>query len=109
YFSDAGLRQELDSLTSLVVTHTQDLSFQNQTYQTGTFLEEGDIHVGTHDFHNRKAALDQSGLERYNAVEVTVKRTRESVNGPVPFFFAPLMGMRNGGVTATARAAMDDR
>lgn len=109
YFSDAGLMQSHDPLRELVVTHTQALSFQNQTYNSGTFLEEPDIHIGAHDFHNRTAALDTSGAHRYNAVEVTVRRERDSVNGPVPFFFAPLLGMRNGGVTATARAAMDDR
>lgn len=109
YFSNAGLMQAHDPLTDSVVSHTQNLSFQNQTYNSGTFLEERDIHVGTHDFHNRTAALDTSGAHRFNAVEVTVRRSRDSVNGPVPFFFAPLLGMRNGGVTGTARAAMDDR
>ena len=74
YISNGGMQQDLDAITDLVVAQTQDVSFENQIYQTGTFLEEPDIHVGTHDFNNHAAALDTSGLERYNAVEVTVRQ-----------------------------------
>jgi len=82
-------------------------SLKNISDTHDTILEWGDIFVGRHDFGNPASALSATG--RSNAVDVTVRCTPGSANGPVSLFFAAIFGITESGVGATARAAMDDR
>ncbi len=96
-------------LLTLLRARAQQFSSLNKTLGAVTLLESADIVIGTHDFDNPGAALDTSGTEAFNAVEITVRRTEGSANGPVGFFFASILGHDDGGVIASARAALNDR
>ncbi len=110
YFTNAGLIQNTAELDTIIPDRTQEYSLYNETYRAGgTDVELADITFGTHDFSNPDAPLDTSGWSRFNAVEVTTRRTAESSNGAVGFFFAQVFGMTQGDVTSSATAAVDDR
>ena len=107
YFSDPGLGGDLEALTQLAIGRAQHFSQQNATLGKPTILDVADIALGRHDYDNPTGPLLAS--EPFNAVQVTVRRTPDSTNGPVPFIFAPIFGRFEGSVTATARAAMRDQ
>ncbi len=110
YFTNAGLVQDTTELNVIIPSRTQEYSLYNETYRAGgTAVELADITYGTYDFSNPNAALDTSGASRFNAVQVTTRRTAGGSNGAVGFFFARIFGMAEGEVTAKATAAMDDR
>ncbi|MCH8806227.1 MAG: hypothetical protein IH986_09085 [Planctomycetes bacterium] len=96
-------------LLTLLRARAQQFSSLNKTLGAVTLLESADIVIGTHDFDNPGAPLDTSGTEAFNAAEITVRRTEGSSNGPVGFFFASILGRDDGGVIASARAALNDR
>lgn len=102
--NDSGVR-----LLALLHERAQQFSSLNKTLGAATLLESADIVLGTHDFDNPGAPLDTSGAQRFNAAEITVRRTEGSSNGPVGFFFASILGRDDGGVIASARAALNDR
>jgi hypothetical protein len=116
YLSDAAWRSESNSnswsltpeLGALIDARAQDYSSRNHTLGSVTLLEGADIVKGYYDFDNPSAALDTSGGHRFNAVEVTVRRTAGSANGPVPYHFARILGQSEGDVVARATAALDD-
>ena len=107
YFSDAGLRQDEYELVALITNRAQQFSMQNTTLGKSTILDVADIAFGTHDFDNPTGAL--LGTGPVDAVQVTVRRAPDSANGAVPFLFAGIFGLREGAVTATARAVANDR
>lgn len=108
YFSDAGLAQDNSHLATVVEARTQEYSERNKSFRAGgTYIDVSDITLGTFDFQDR--TVSTSGSERFNAVQTTTRRSADSPNGAVAFYFAGLMGMKEGAVTATAIAAMDDR
>ena len=66
----------------------------------------GDIVLGyLADPSDRNATMDFSSTNRYNAVQVRVRRTVNQ-NGEVPFFFARVLGIQTAPVQATATAAL---
>ena len=91
------------------MARAQQIALENRTLNAATQLNNADISLGTHSFDKPQAALDTSGTERFNAVEVAVRRTTGSLNGPVSYFMATIFGKSSGGVIATARAVYDDR
>ena len=107
YFSDPGLAGDIEALTQLAIGRAQHFSLQNATLGKPTILDLADIALGRHDYDNPTGPLLTS--EPFNAVQVTVRRTPDSANGPVPFIFARIFGRFEGSVTATARAAMRDQ
>ncbi len=109
YLTDAGLSQNVADLNDLVRPRAQYFSLQNQTLSSGTILDVADVVIGTQSLTDSLAAFDTSGSERYNAVQVTVRRTADGPNGAVPLFFAHILGMGQASVTATSIAAIDDR
>jgi hypothetical protein len=82
---------------------------RNSTLREETILKLDDIVIGTYDYDYPGADLDTSGAARFNAVEVTVRRTRDSPNGPVEMLFAGVLGEKQAGVIAMATAMADDR
>jgi hypothetical protein len=107
YISDDLLRDDLNAVQLASTTRVQEYGLANLTLSAATTIEVADIAVGRHDFADPAGGLGNSGL--FNAVQVTTRRTTGSSNGPVPFFFARIWGRNSGDVTATARAAVDDR
>ncbi|HEY3242312.1 MAG TPA: TadG family pilus assembly protein [Phycisphaerae bacterium] len=97
------------ALSALIDARAQNYASLNHTLNQATLLASTDIVKGYFDFDHPSNALDTTGGHRFNAVEVTVRRTTGSANGPVPFFFARILGMNEGNVVARAVAAVDDR
>ncbi|MBU0617345.1 MAG: hypothetical protein KKI02_06495 [Planctomycetes bacterium] len=109
YFSDAGLAQDIPELSYLIDTRSQEVSLANLTRHAGTVLDLADIVIGAYDHDYPEADLDVSGSLRFNAVQVTARRTSDSPNGPVTMFFAGIFGVDESGVVAQATAVADDR
>ncbi|MCH7871882.1 MAG: hypothetical protein IID33_09295 [Planctomycetes bacterium] len=109
FFSDAGLMQNTESLFPMIHDRSQDYSLRNTTLGLGTILASGDITIATRLLDTWNAPLDTSGLQRYNAVKVTVLKSGESPNGAVGFTFGRILGFTSGNVAATATAVLDDR
>jgi hypothetical protein len=107
YIEDIGLSGDQLGMIQVGLQRAQAYSEQNETLLAGTLLSAGDVSFGRHDFDNREGALLSSG--RWNAVEVTVRRTANSQNGPVQLFFAHIFGKSDTDLIASARAVADDR
>lgn len=107
YISDNTLLNNNAGVQQAATSRVQQIGLANATLSSATAVELADIALGRHDFSDPLAALGSTG--QWNAVEVTTRRTADSANGPVPFFFARIWGYNSGDVTATARAAVDDR
>lgn len=97
-----------DDLALVIDARAQEYSLANPTLGKPTILSRPDIIKGSFDYDEPSAALDTSGSQRFNAVQVTVRRTAGSDNGPVEYFFAHILGHRTGSVIARATAAVDD-
>lgn len=107
YLTDAGLTDTHDVLTGLISSRSQQFSVTNPTLHQATQLELADLAYGRH--HYDSPGLPLANDDRWNAVEVTLRRTTSSSNGPIPLFFARVFGYNDASMTATARAAVDDR
>ena len=109
FFSDPGLIQNVENLFPLIHGRSQEYSRRNNTMGVETLLASSDIVIGTRDLDTWDAAMDLSGLRRFNAVQVTVLKTSESANGSIGFTFGHILGYSSGGVGASATAVLDDR
>ena len=109
FFSDSGLMQTTESLFPMIHDRSQDYSLRNTTLGHGTILASGDITIATRLLDTWNAPLDTSGMQRYNAVKVTVLKSAASPNGAVGFTFGHILGFTSGDVAATATAVLDDR
>lgn len=107
YFENAALTQDQTTLAYVGRQRAQAMSLRNVSMTDGTILDAADVAFGRHDFANGTGALLASG--RWNGVEVTVRCTPGSSNGAVRLFFANIFGIAEGGVAATARAAVNDQ
>jgi hypothetical protein len=107
YFTDTAERQDQTALRSLIVNRAQQFSVKNRTTNQSTILDAADVQVGRQDLSNYSSPLSSSGY--WNAVDVTVRRTAGSRNGPVNLFFANIFGISHAGTVTGARAAVDDR
>ena len=107
YIQDGSLGADHGELISTATEYAQNFSLKNATLHKPTHLLSADIELGRHDFENPNGALRKNG--RWNAVEVTVRRSDSSPNGPIPLVFARVFGNYFANVEATARAAVDDR
>lgn len=75
-----------------------------------TFIETHDIEFGYLDLDSADSALDTAAdPSKWNAVKVTVRRSREGQNSPVSMWFSRFFGHTTSDVTASAIAAADDR
>jgi len=108
YLTDAALANDESLLISTLRGRSQYHSQLNPTLRLDTQLELADISFGTHIYGDLESSLLMNG-GRWNGIEVTVRREAESANGAVPLFFSRVFGRDHADVTATARAAVDDR
>jgi hypothetical protein len=118
YMSDAGLLyasgqttwSPTGPLAMMIDERAQAYSLMNNTLGAVTHLDSADIVKGYYDFANPDAPLAPTPppQQHLNAVEVTTRRQPGSTNGPVPYFFAAVLGTTQGSVTARATAAFDD-
>lgn len=75
-----------------------------------TSISPGDVGIGWLDLTSATEPLNTGASpSSYNAVQVVVRRSTESRNGPVNLLFAWIFGKRISDVTASAAAAFDDR
>lgn len=109
YLTDDGLIQDYYGLATIVSQRAADIADLNETYLGSTHVAPGDILLGTHDFANPLSALDTSGINRLNAAAVTLRYDSSGLNGSIAYSFARLFGKFEGGMTASATAAIDDR
>ncbi len=93
------------------VREVKRVSMHNYTFgKRQTYVEPSDIVLGWIDVHSGTSPIDSGALfATFNAVQVTIRCTRDSTNGPVPLLFAQLFGKHFSDVTATAVAVLDDR
>ena len=75
----------------------------------GIAIEPEDFGTGWIDVTSATSPLNTNPLPKdYNAVQVVVRRSKDSRNGPVRFFFAPIFGKHVTSVSASAVAVYDD-
>jgi len=96
-------------LGELACERAQAFSCANWTLGTPTILDAADVVAGTLDLNDPHGALDTSGTQRFNAVQVLVRRAAGSSNGSISYSFARIFGFAEGEAEAGATAAMDDR
>ena len=78
--------------------------------KTSTIIESNQIMMGFLDLSSATSSIQTSvAPSQINAVGVTVRRTSDSVNGPVDLMFARIFGISTSDVTALAVAAYDDK
>lgn len=96
---------------ALIPQRAEAAGLQNTSFaSSGTVIAPSDIVSGWIDLNSSTSPVDPSRpFSQHNAVQVYVRRTNGSANGPVDFFFASIFGKSEGEVTASAVAAFDDR
>jgi len=107
FFGEAALSRTPDELRSEAIVRAIQFSLKNPTFRQGTILESADVVVGRQNPDNPGGPL--LSTPPFDAVEVTVRKSADSPNGPVPFFFARVFGRQFGEVDAFARAVGSDR
>ncbi|MCH7813017.1 MAG: hypothetical protein IID40_03255, partial [Planctomycetes bacterium] len=107
YLTDAALAQEHAQVEQIVIERAIYIASQNPTLGTPTVLETSDVVAGYHDYDNPAGPLLIGGA--LNAVQATARRTADSPGGSIPLLFAAIWSKSSGNVSATARAAFDDR
>ncbi|MHC4234550.1 MAG: pilus assembly protein TadG-related protein [Planctomycetota bacterium] len=106
YVSDAALAGRESGVREVAMKRATHLAHRNPTLGTPTRLGQTDIVFGKHDYDKPLGPLVIGGAT--NAVQVTTRRTTESLDGPIPLVFAAVLGSRYGNVEATARSAFHD-
>lgn len=107
YLGETGMRQDENEIDSMSRDRAKTWSAKNTALTSSVQLDDSDIAIGRHDFAN--PTFNMTNASPYNAVEVVVRRETGHANGAVPLFFAKVFGHNWANVTATARAAVDDR
>ena len=87
------------------------IAYLNESFgRRHTTVEPKDIGVGWIDLYSATSPLQRHVAPgSNNAVQVIVRRTEGSPNGPVELMFAPIFGKHFSNVAASAVAAFDDR
>lgn len=116
--SDAMMQLRMDADESVLMDvrfaaleAVELVSQLNQSFGiNSTEIEDVDIRLGWIDLTSGTSELQTSvAPSTFNAVEVIVRRSASSTNGPVQLMFSPLFGKQFTEVTASAVAAFDDR
>ena len=104
----AGSLSEVKTICMRRARHTAAL---NRTLAAGrTKIEPDDVTMGWINLLSGTEPIQPGALPAdFNAVQVTVRRTRKASNGPLNLFFAPIFGQSTADITATAVAAYDNR
>lgn len=101
----------MSSVGHLALAAVKRVSIHNQSFGVQqTYIEPSDILLGWIDVKSGTSPIrPNADRGEFNAVQVTIRRSRESVNGPVELLFAQVFGRQFSDVTATAVAVLDDR
>lgn len=105
--SQLGLAESLGP-TTVALEVAKKYAGSNKVVNEVPCLEDADVVYG-------QAVLDGDryrfvpGGAWFDAVRVTIRRTEGSTNGPLPLFFAPIMGKHHTNVAASAAAMLTPR
>jgi len=101
----------MSSVRYTAMREVKRVSMQNFTFgKRQTYIEPSDIVLGWIDLESGTSPIKTGvSFATFNAVQVTIRCTQDSTNGPVPLLFAQVFGKRFSEVTATAVATLDDR
>ncbi|MFQ5494919.1 MAG: pilus assembly protein TadG-related protein [Phycisphaerae bacterium] len=97
---------------TMLKSRVNQLSERNYTLGEPTMVDISDILTGAIDLNSADSPLDTTvATWQQHAVQVTMRRMGGdgASNGPVKYYFAPLLGMASAQAQATAVAAFDDR
>ncbi len=102
--------QNLQIVLALAGNQAMHAASKNTSFAgEGVILDADDLRTGWIDVTSATSPLDPSPLPAdYNAVQVVARRSKESSNGPVQFYFAPIFGKHTTSVSASAVAVYDD-
>lgn len=88
----------------------EEIAFENTSFGQNLLVDNSDITIGWLDLDNPAAQIDPARpVADFNAVQVRVRKTDGSPNGPLGLFFARVLGHDEANITAQATAAFDDR
>jgi len=88
----------------------KDIAFANKVLRTNPIVTDADIVFGKANVNPvTKQVNFTPDLSQPDAVRVTVRKTADSPNGPLPLFFAKIFGRTVTDVQATATAAITPR
>ena len=73
-FTDAGLIRDDARVDHLAASRASEITLQNPTLGSGTILDSPDLLIGALDLNDPNAVLDTSGVNRFNAVQVLLRR-----------------------------------
>lgn len=106
-----GKSTDISEVLQFGIARAQATGLSNRSFAAGgTTISSDDIEFGWIDVESATSDLDAGvAPNKHNAVRVTTRRTKESANGPLYLFFAPIFGKHTANVTATAVAVFDDR
>lgn len=98
-----------DTTESEIIALANDYASRNLVLGEGPSVVASDVVFG-------RAILNELGQyefvpnqEPYDAVRITVRRTADHMNGPIPLLFARIFGLQNTEIEATATAMMVPR
>jgi Flp pilus assembly protein TadG len=102
--------ESLNEVVRLAFTQTQSLPGTGYTFGGKKLgVEAADVTIGWLDTASATEPIKTGASpSTFNAIQVVVRRTRESVNGPVELFFARIFGRQDADVVALAVAVLDD-
>lgn len=107
FFGEEALSASPESLRNEAVARAVLYSLKNESLRKATVLLPADVNVGRQNPDDPDGPLLAD--PPFDSVEVTVRKSAGSPNGPVPFFFARVFGYQYGEVEAYARALGSDR
>ncbi|MHC5109197.1 MAG: pilus assembly protein TadG-related protein [Planctomycetota bacterium] len=117
YTTDNMMQVRLDTQSAIYsvisegATDATSMANENPSFGTrSTIIGGQDIAFGWLDLVSASSALNSGVVpSAFNAVQVTAKRTADSVNGPVSAIFSQIFGNSTMDIQATATASFDDR
>lgn len=109
-----GGTSTLAGVTSMATARVHEFASINPTFGLSTtMVQGGDIQTGSIDLYSATSTIQVGPAPAdYNAVRVMIRResgTSDANNGPVEFYFAPILGKLFGESSASAVAVFDDR
>jgi hypothetical protein len=105
--SQLGLAESLGP-TTVAREMAKQYAGSNKVVNQAPCLEDADVVYGQAVLEGERYRFVPGGAW-FDAVRVTIRRTEGSTNGPLPLFFAPIMGKHHTDVAASAAAMLTPR
>ena len=107
---DIGDGAALESVIQAAVDRVALFSSVNASMGSPTLVEASDIATGWINMNSASDVIHTNPEPNaYNAIQVTVRRSSGSINGPVDLFFMSIFGKTEADRAASAVAVFDDR